>query len=313
VTADGSLESSYRFCASVARREARNFYAAFMLLPRRRRISMCALYAYLRHTDDLADQPGSAGSNSEALDAWRKDLDLALAGQRAAWPGLLALADTALQYSIPPQLLYEVIDGVFMDIEPRVYATFPDLVVYCHRVASVVGLSCLHIWGYRTERGRAEQLAEHCGIALQLTNIIRDVREDAANGRIYLPQEDLARFGVGPDDLRASSETCDRLRALLAFEGQRAYQFYEDVHALAHLVAPVGRPVLLTIVGIYRALLDEIAHRQYNVLQGRVTVPAWRKAGIAMRSLSARFGRSYTGHNPGAGPTNSGDMVVPLR
>ncbi len=175
-----------------------------------------------------------------------------------------------------------------MDLEPRPFATFDDLYSYCYRVASAVGLSCVHIWGFRSDGGRAEALAEACGVALQLTNILRDVGEDAARGRVYLPQEDLERFGVRIEDLSAP-RVGDRLRDLLAFEGRRAYDYYDQARPLAGLVAPVGRPVLGTIVGIYRALLDEIAGRGYEVLAGRVALPSRRKAGIALRSLAARF------------------------
>ena len=125
----------------------------------------------------------------------------ALSGQSAVWPGFPALADTVSRHAIPGDLLEKAIDGVSMDVEPRRFATFDDLEDYCYHVASVVGLCCLHIWGYRSEGGKAERLAEACGIALQLTNIIRDVREDARNGRIYLPEEDLARFRVDPAEL----------------------------------------------------------------------------------------------------------------
>src|SRR5262249_21135406 len=162
-------------------------------------------------------------------------------------------------------------DGVSMDLQPRGFATFAELADYCYHVASVVGLSCLHIWGYRSEGGKAERLAEHCGIALQLTNILRDVHDDACKGRIYLPRDDLERFGVGPDELKAGGCPSERVRALLAFEGRRAYQYYEDAHPLIPLVDPVGRPVLRAIVGIYRALLDEIARRNYHVLDGRIS------------------------------------------
>jgi len=286
---DQALQASYRFCGALARRQARNFYYAFLLLPRAGRRSMCALYAFLRRTDDLADEPGSAAEKARALEAWRHELDAALAGHETGWPGLPALADTMARHGIPPHLLEEVIDGVAMDLQPRRFATFDDLADYCHHVASVVGLCCLHIWGYRSEGGKAEQLAESCGIALQLTNIIRDVREDARNGRVYLPEEDLAHFGVVPDELAAGGAPGDRVRALLTYEGERAYRFYDQARPLAPLVAPAGRPVLRTIVGIYRALLDEIARRDYNVLDGRVSVPPWRKTAIALRGLAGRF------------------------
>ncbi len=289
MTKDRVLEESYRFCAAVARREARNFYAAFRLLPASRRRSMCALYAFLRHTDDLADEPGSAPAKAQALDAWRQALEAALSGDRAAWPGLPALADTVARHAIPAHLLFAVFKGVSMDLQPRGFATFVELADYCYHVASVVGLSCLHIWGYRSEGGQAERLAERCGIALQLTNILRDLRDDAQNGRIYLPQDDLARFGVEPRELVAAGPPSDRVRALLAFEGQRAYHYYEAARPLAALVDPVGRPVLRTIVGIYRALLDEIARRNYHVLDGRISLPPWRKITIALRALAGRM------------------------
>jgi phytoene synthase len=283
---DRALRSSYSFCSTLARRSARNFYYAFLLLPPAQRRSMCALYAFMRHTDDLADEPGTAEQKAGALEAWRWQLDRALAGRGSDWRGFLALADTMRRYSIPPGLLHEVIEGVSMDLQPRRLATFEELADYCYHVASVVGMSCLYIWGYRSEGGRAEELAAHCGIALQLTNILRDVGDDARNGRIYLPLDDLTRFRVDPGELAARGQPSDRLRALLAFEGQRAYGLYDDVGRLAPLVEPVGRPVLLTIVGIYRALLDEIARRDYNVLSDRVSLSSWRKISIALRALA---------------------------
>jgi phytoene synthase len=285
-----STADSYRFCGELSRREARNFYYSFLLLPPGRRRSMCALYAFLRHTDDLADGPGAALEKRAALDAWRRDLDLALDEGEARWPGLPALADTVRRHAMPRRHLHEVIDGVAMDIQPRPFATFEDLYAYCYRVASAVGLSCIHIWGYQSDGGRAEALAEACGIALQLTNILRDVREDAEAGRIYLPQEDLSRFGVSAEDLTVSRPS-ERVRDLFAFQGRRAYDYYGKAGPLARLVAPVGRPVLGAIVGIYRALLDEIARRDYDVLAGRVALPAWRKTAITLRALTCWFER----------------------
>jgi phytoene synthase len=288
---NGSLRASYQFCGELAHREARNFYYSFLLMPRALRRSMCALYAFLRHSDDLADGPGSPSEKRAALDAWRSDLDRALADQEPTWPGLLALAHTVRRHEVPRKHLYEVLDGVAMDLQPRPFATFDDLYKYCYHVASAVGLSCLHVWGYRREGGQAEALAEACGVALQLTNILRDVREDAQAGRIYLPQEDLERFGVAHQDL-AGARTDDRLRSLLAFEGERAYRFYDRAAPLVRLVAPVGRPPLSAIVGIYRAILDEIARRDYDVLAERVSLPAWRKTVIALRALGRCFDRA---------------------
>jgi phytoene synthase len=286
-----ALRASYRFCSTLSRREARNFYYSFLLLPATLRRSMCALYAFMRHTDDLADEPAPDGEPRRRLDAWRQSLDRALTGGPATgWPGLPALVDTVERHAIPRRYLEEVLDGVEMDLEPQPFATFEDLHGYCYRVASVVGLCCIHIWGYRSDDGRAEELAEACGVALQLTNILRDVREDATRGRIYLPEVDLKAFGVEPEDLVAG-RTNDRLRALLEFESRRAYEYYEQAAHLDRLIAPVGRPVLRTIVGIYRTLLDEIVRRQYEVMASRVSLSPWRKATIMVRSFSGRFER----------------------
>jgi len=285
------LQASYQFCAEVARREARNFYYSFLVLPPGRRRSMCALYAFLRRTDDLADAPGAAEAKAEALMGWRGSLDRALAGRPEAWPGFLALADTVRRHEIPPGYLHEVLDGVEMDLVPRPFETFEDLAAYCYRVASVVGLSCLSIWGFRSDGGRAEALAEACGLALQLTNIVRDVREDALQGRIYLPREDLRRFGVAPEELSAPRITA-RVRSLLEFQTARAYDYYAQAEPLRHKVDPVGRPVLLAMVGIYRALLDEMVRRDHDVFAGRASIPAWRKMAITLGALGSRFARS---------------------
>ena len=187
------LDASYRFCGALARREARNFYYSFLLLPPHLRRSMCALYAFMRRTDDLADDPAPGRDGDAVLDCSGASTSTArsTAATTDAWPGLAALAATVERHAIPRRYLDDVIDGVAMDLHPRPFATFDDLYGYCYQVASAVGLCCLHIWGYRSKDGRAESLAEACGIALQLTNILRDVREDAVNGRLYLPQEDL--------------------------------------------------------------------------------------------------------------------------
>lgn len=294
----GGVAESYRFCDHLARREARNFYPSFLLLPADRRRSMCALYAFMRHTDDIADEPGTPEGKRSALEAWREEMGRALDGESSAWPGLEALADTVRRHAIPRHYLGEVIDGVALDVEPRPFATFEELHAYCYKVASVVGLCCLHIWGFESDGGRAEALAEACGLALQLTNILRDVREDARAGRVYLPQENLDRFGVAPGDLDADRPS-PGLRALLEFEGRRALAFYGESAPLVGLVDPVGRPVLRALVGIYRALLDEIIHRDYDVLARRVRVPSWRKGAIVLGALM-RGKSPFAGWAPGA-------------
>lgn len=282
------LRESYRFCDRLARREARNFYCSFLLLPPDRRRSMSALYAYMRHSDDLADEPGEASAKFEALDGWGADVRRAIqGGLDSGWPGLPAIADTVRRRGIPARLLDEVLEGVRMDVVPATFPTFDDLYRYCYLVASTVGLCCLHVWGYRSEGGAAERLAQSTGLALQLTNIIRDVREDALAGRIYLPKEDMTRFGVAPENLQ-ERETGPALRRLLEFEAARAYDYYREGEGLLPLVEPQGRPVLRTITGIYRALLDEVRRRNYDVLPARVRVPGWKKASIAARAIVGR-------------------------
>jgi phytoene synthase len=290
-----SQQSSYRFCRDLTRREGSNFYYSFLLVAPPLRRSMCALYAFMRHTDDLADEPAPIAEKRGALDRWREGLSRALeSGRTQDWQGLPALVDTVERHAIPRKYLEDVIDGVAMDLDLHPFETFEELYGYCYRVASAVGLCCVRIWGYRSEGGRAEELAEACGIALQLTNILRDVREDAERGRVYLPREDLARFGVTDDELRSRTPS-SRARELFEFEARRAYAFYEKAAPLDDLVEPAGRPVLRTIVGIYRALLDEIVRRDYDVLSCRVAIPRWRKAAIAARSLTGRFSRPVRG------------------
>jgi phytoene synthase len=289
---NGALRASYSFCSRLARREARNFYYAFLLLPPELRRSMCALYAFMRHSDDLADTPRPLPERHALMTAWRAEVREVLEGRSfGSWLGAAALAHTVEQHQIPHQHLEELLDGVAMDLEPRSFVTFADLRDYCYHVASTVGLCCLKIWGYESCGGRAEELAEECGIALQLTNIVRDVREDGLAGRVYLPQEDLERFGIDAAAILAAGPPSDNCRALLAFECQRARDHYNRAEPLIKMVAPVGRPVFATIFGIYRALLEEIVARDYDVFTERVALSGWRKSMIALKSLATRFGR----------------------
>lgn len=273
---NSELVESYRFCDELSRREAKNFYYSFRLLPKDRRASMSALYAFLRRTDDLADETDSVDNKKRALDHWRQDLDDAVEGRRFGWPGLQALGDMVARHGLPTRYLIDVIDGVEMDLSQTTYETFADLHRYCYRVASAVGISCLYVWGFRSENGVAEDLAEATGVALQLTNILRDVREDAVQGRVYIPSEDLDRFGVTRESILTGKMT-PSLHSLFAFQAERARAFYAQGASLARLVDPVGRPVLATITGIYRALLDEITASDYDVLAQRRRVPTWKK------------------------------------
>lgn len=276
------LEASWRHCERVARRRARNFYYSFLALPAPRRRAMCALYAFMRECDDLSD--GHRASREGLLD-WRRQLDAALQGSLPPHPVWPAVLDTVRRYALPPECLYGMIEGVSSDLEPRVFRTFDELYRYCYLVASLVGIATIHVFGFADPR--APQLAEWCGIAFQLTNILRDVREDALNGRIYLPREDLARFGVGLEMLSAGSVSAP-LRELLAFETLRAREFYRKAEPLIDMVSPESRHALWALIEIYRRLLERIEQRRYEVLKSRVRLSALEKTGIALRALLKR-------------------------
>ncbi len=285
------LQASYAHCARVARRAASSFYYSFYLLPRSQRCAMNALYAYLRRTDDLADQLANGDpdvlARRAALSAWRAAVQRALAGKLASEVSrdeliFPALVDTVMHYEIPVEYLLDVIDGVEMDIEPHGFETFADLEHYCYRVASVVGLSCVRIWGFEGGE-QAFRPARQCGLAFQLTNILRDVRDDARRGRIYLPREDLARFQCSADDLCCS--TCGaNVRQLMQFEMERAAVLYEQAAELHGYLSPHGRRIFGAMLATYRQLLQEIQHRQGDVFSRPVRVPRWRRLQIVARS-----------------------------
>src|SRR5205807_5153952 len=212
-TSMATLEESFEYCRQVARRRAKNFYYSFVLLKRGQRDAMCAIYAFMRYCDDLSDEPGASRA---AIERWRVALDRALAGRwddHPVWPGF---THTVQFYRIPHEYFHQMIDGVASDLEPRKVATFDELYRYCYQVASVVGLTTIHIFGFRSEQ--AKPLAEKCGIAFQLTNILRDIKEDAGLGRIYIPAEDLAKFGVTEKQFAAGESVTELLR----FEAARA-------------------------------------------------------------------------------------------
>jgi 15-cis-phytoene synthase len=264
-----NLEASYAFCRRIARTRARNFYYSFLLLSREQRAAMCAIYAFMRYCDDISE---GEGASREAIDRWRKELDLALAGTFAVNPVWPAFHDTVQRYHIPHQYFYEMIDGVSSDLEPRQVQTFEELYHYCYQVASVVGLTIIHIFGF--ESPDALPLAEKCGIAFQLTNILRDVREDRDNGRIYIPADDIRKFGA---DL---GKRDDAFMRLMNFQAQRAHAYYQESRPLIELVHARSRPSLWALIEIYRRLLLRIERSNFDVLAKRIRVPTWEKLGI---------------------------------
>jgi phytoene synthase len=278
------LHASYAFCESVARREAKNFYYSFLLLSAPQRQAMCAIYAFMRYCDDLSDSEQVA-DRPAAIARWRDDLEAALTGRlpdHELWP---AFADAVERYQIPHQYFFEMIEGVSSDLEPRAISTFADLYDYCYHVASVVGLTIIHIFGFDSED--ALKLAEKCGIAFQLTNILRDVREDAEKDRVYLPQEDLERFGVSVDELCAE-QVSPALRKLLEFEAARAREYYRQSAPLVALIHKPSRPSLRALIAIYSRLLDKIVSANYEVLAQRVRVPTLEKIWILLLSAIPR-------------------------
>lgn len=280
------VSRSYTFCEALARRTAGNFYPAFRVLPTRQRQAMCALYAFLRIADDLSDEPAPLADKQHQLRRWRADFDRAWHGD-FSHPIHAALHDTLLQHHIPRAYLDEALDGVEMDLLPAGYQTFAELRLYCHRVASVVGLACIHIWGFRGER--AKEYAEQAGIAFQMTNILRDLGEDAARGRVYLPREDLERFGCDPATF-ATGQRDGGFRELMRFQVQRARQFYDAGWPLLELLPPAGRAVFLVMARTYRGLLDAIERRDYDVFSCRVSLSRWRKLLLVASVLPVRWG-----------------------
>lgn len=259
--AAGGLAQSYSYCRRITRAAARNFYFAIFLLPRRKRDALCALYAFMRHADDISDTPGEAAAKFERMAAWRASLDRALTGDTSGNPALPAFHDAVSRFSIPPRYLHDLISGTEMDLSIASYATFELLCDYCYRVAGTVGLCCTHVFGFREPR--ALECAEKLGIAFQLTNILRDVKGDLEMGRVYLPQEDLLRFGCRPADM--AGPVTPPLRELLAFQAERAWQFYDEGGELLRLIEEDSRPALWALARIYSGILGEIEARGYDV------------------------------------------------
>lgn len=291
------LTMAYSVCKGITRMAAKNFYYAFLVLPRRKREALCAVYAFMRRCDDITDEATlSLSERRQKLDAWLDGLHRAQQGQPTDDAILLALTDAQRRYSIPAGLLDELAHGTAMDLEEAggnpsggnliQYKTFEDLRLYCYRVASVVGLVCIHVFGYRDPA--AEPLAERCGLAFQLTNIIRDVKEDGALGRVYLPEEDLAKFNLAASDLLNAPDAA-RLRPLLAFEADRAREYYISGEELIPYISEDSQPALLVLVTIYRRLLERIAEKQYDVFTAKVSLSRWEKLRILAKGFLKRI------------------------
>ena len=306
-----SIEQAYSACNTIARREAKNFYYSFLVLPKQKRLAMYAMYAFMRHADDLADDESlPVAERREKAKAWIAEWRRVASGAQTENPVFIAVRDVQKKFEIPSELLDQLIHGTMMDLMPQtaepqpssafvedaedavsgfsyqVYKSFDDLYQYCYYVASVVGLVCIRIFGYTDKR--AEKLAEETGIAFQLTNILRDVREDAERGRIYIPLEDLRRYDVRVEHLasmRGNELMTLNAKLLLEMEAQRAEKFYAAADALLPMIDADSRPALWVLVTVYRRLLHKIMARQYRVFSERVKVPLHEKIAILLRGL----------------------------
>lgn len=300
---ESQLAVAYSVCRSITRSAAKNFYYAFLVLPRAKRQALCAVYAFMRRCDDIADDESvSPYDRRQKLTAWLDGLHRAESGEPTDEPVLLALTHAQRRYNIRVGLLDQLAYGTAMDVEgaqaadageppapPGLsvhYRTFDELYQYCYRVASVVGLVCIHVFGYRDPA--AEPLAERLGVAFQLTNIIRDVKEDADVGRVYLPEEDLNKFGISLSGLRATADPA-RFRPLLAMEAARAREYYRAGEELIPLVEEDSQPALWVLITIYQRLLEKIALREYDVFSGKVSLTVREKLGILAKGFLKRL------------------------
>jgi phytoene synthase len=294
-----TLDRAYAYCRAVAKREAKNFYYAFVALPPARRNAICAIYAFMRKADDLADDESISREQrriniSSWVTAWHESAGRAPTGD----PVFIAVRHAVGRYNIPLPLLDELVAGVTMDLEhdtagePDTYATFSQLYRYCYLVASIVGLVCIRIFGYTDPH--AEKYAEETGIAFQLTNILRDVVEDASRNRLYLPLDELGSHGVSIDSLldrAAGTLPTSHERELLKSIADRAEEYYKSADKLLPLISPESRPALRVLVTIYHELLRRIVAADYDVFTRRASVPTAKKLAIMSAGL-ARMARA---------------------
>jgi 15-cis-phytoene synthase len=274
------VAQAYRTCEQITRDEARNFFYGIRLLPPAKRRAMCAVYAFARRIDDIGDGSLPSEAKLAALAEGRASLNRLAAPPDDAV--LVGLGDACERFPIPRDALEDLVDGVEMDVRGATYETFDELVVYCRHVAGSVGRLCLGVFGTDNGPG-AWSLADDLGVAMQLTNILRDVREDFGVGRIYLPAEDLRRFGC-PGDLAAAPPAA--AAELIRFEAARDREWFDrGLKLLDHLDAR-SRACVLAMTGIYRRLLTRIEKHPDEVLERRMSLPTWEKAWVAVRSLA---------------------------
>jgi len=288
VTYGNEVQESYTECNRIARGAKSSFYLTFFGLPRKKRNALCALYAFMRLVDNVSDEPGDIDAKRQGLARWRRMLDEAIAGNTRSHAILPALADTIARFEIPTRYFHDLILGAEMDLTIPSYATFDRLSEYCYRVAGTVGLTCLHVFGFRDPH--SPDLAERLGLAFQMTNILRDIHVDYEMGRVYLPQEDLERFEVCERDL--GGPLTPPLRKLLEFEAERAWRCYEEGARLVELVNADSRATLWALVRTYSSLLARIEERGFDVFSERVSLSNAEKIQyLVIAGMSGRWKR----------------------
>jgi len=274
------VDEAYAYCRDVTRASATSFYHGMRLLPVPRRQAMYAIYAFARRIDDIADGSLPRADKLAVLELARADV-AALASGGGDDPVLVALADACTRYPLSHDALSELIEGAAMDITGQEYETFDDLVVYCRRVGGTIGRLSLGVFGATDKGSGAMALADDLGVAFQLTNILRDVQEDLAAGRIYLPQEDLDAY-----ECRVSMEgVSGDFAGLVRFEAARAESWYERGLGLVPLLDRPSASCVTAMAGIYRRLLRRIEREPESVLAGRLSLSGWEKGWVAARSL----------------------------
>ena len=295
------LSHAYAVCRGISRRAAKNFYYGFMVLPSEKRNALSSVYAFMRHADDISDEPGvDPQLKRQKLQEWLDAAKAVFAGNATDDPVLMALGDAQRKFKIPAELFEKLVYGTSLDLDipaasaeaPAILCeTFEDLKQYCYYVASVVGLVCIRIFGYQDTK--AEFLAEDCGLAFQLTNIIRDIKEDASMGRIYIPAEDLVRSNLTAANFASSvlqnPAQVQQLRPALEYEAERARKYYESAKWLMELIDEDSRAALWVLVEIYSRLLQKITDRNYDVLTERVRLTLWEKLKVLSRGFLLRI------------------------
>ena len=269
---DAALHAAYRKCAVITREHSKSFHLASGLLPEEKRCAVRALYAFCRTVDDIVDRP-TAAERDASLDYWRRQVQ-AVSNADQEDPVGAAWGDTVLRYHIPRHYALQLIDGVARDMAQTRYSTFDDLSTYCYGVASTVGLMSMHIVGF--ESNEAVPYAIKLGVALQMTNILRDVGEDYCNGRIYLPRDEMDAFGISESDL-ASGIVTDKWRELMRFQIARTRDLYAQAWPGIRLLEREGRLAIAAAGSLYRGILDEIERNDYDVFSRRASVSAWSK------------------------------------